>query len=200
MKPKVQNKQSFLKEPKNINFILSFIGTIVYGISGIISLGFSQFSVYITSYFHHNNIPIDMQYGHLISPIILFSNSLSSPLGGFFEKKVGFYKTLIVCNILIEIIIFIFINQMNVYFTLLLIISLGVVSGICMGIPTKNLFYYFPKKGGTLSSFIGSSLITCGIIVGFVWEKIMNPDKYTLKKGEQFYPLEVSRNYNKKYN
>ena len=102
--------QSDNSKSKKIKFILSFIGTIIYNISGLISLGISQFSVYITSFFHHNNIPIDMQYGNLVSPIILFSNSLSSPLGGFFEKKFGFYKTLIVCNIFIELLIFIFIN------------------------------------------------------------------------------------------
>ena len=191
--------QSDNSKSKKIKFILSFIGTIIYNISGLISLGISQFSVYITSYFHHNNIPIDMQYGNLVSPIILFSNSLSSPLGGFFEKKFGFYKTLIVSNIFIEILIFIFINQMNMYFSFALIILLGLVSGICMGIPGKNLFYYYPNKGGTLSSFMVSSFILCGITIGFTGEKIMNPDKYTLKKGEQFYPLEISANYLKFY-
>ena len=193
------NSHSNFSKSKKIKFIFSFIGTIIYGSSGIISLGISQFSVYITSYFHHNNIPIDMQYGNLISPIIILSNSLSSPLGGFFEKKFGFYKTLIVCNIFIEIFILIFINQMNKYFSFILIILLGLVSGICMGIPGKNLFYYYPNKGGTLSSFMVSSFILCGITIGFIGEKIMNPDKYTLKKGEQFYPLEISVNYIKFY-
>ena len=200
MKPESKdNSQSNFSKSKKIKFILSFIGTIIYGSSGIISLGISQFSVYITSYFHHNKIPIDMQYGNLISPIIILSNSLSSPLGGFFEKKFGFYKTLIVSNIFIEIFIFIFINQMNAYFSFIIIIFLGLVSGICMGIPGKNLFYYYPNKGGTLSSFMGSSFILCGITIGFIGEKIMNPDKYTLKKGEQFYPLEISVNYIKFY-
>ena len=199
MKSEEKNIQSKFLDSKKFKFILSFIGTILYGLSGLISLGISQFSVYITSYFHHNNIPIDMQYGNLVSPIILLSNSLSSPLGGFFEKKFGFYKTLIVSNICIELIILVFINQMNVLFSFVLIILLGLICGICMGIPSKNLFYYYPKKGGTLSSFATSTFILCGIIIGFIGENIMNPEKYTLQKGEQFYPLEVSVNYIKLY-
>ena len=199
MKSEEKKLSSSFTKSKKLKFISSFIGTLLYGSSGIISLGINQFSVYITSYFHHNDIQIDMQYGNLVTPIILLSNSLSSPLGGFFEKKIGFYKTLIFSNILIEIIILIFINQMNIYFSLGLIILLGFMGGLGMGIPGKNLFYYYPNKGGTLSSFINSAFISCGIIIGFIGEKIINPGKYTLKKGEQFYPLEVSVNYIKFY-
>ena len=35
--------------------------------------------------------------------------------------------------------------------------------------------------------------------MGIFGEKIINPEKYTLKKGEQFYPLEISQNYLKYY-
>ena len=196
---KIQEKESNYDKTKKIKFILTFIGTIFYGISGMISLGISSYSVYITSYFHHNNVEIDMQYGNLISPIVILSNSLSSPLGGLFENKFGFYKTLIMTNILIEIIILIFINQMSVFFSFILIVLMGMISGIGMGLPGKNLFFYYPDKGGTLGSFMGSAFITVGIVVGVIGEKIMNPDQYTLQKGEQFYPLEISANYIKFY-
>ena len=196
---KIQEKESYSDKTKKIKFILTFIGTIFYGISGMISLGISSYSVYITSYFHHNNVQIDMQYGNLISPIVTLSNSLSSPLGGLFENKFGFYKTLIMTNVLIEIIILIFINQMSVFFSFILIVLMGMISGIGMGLPGKNLFFYYPNKGGTLGSFMGSAFITVGMIVGVIGEKIMNPEQYTLQKGEQFYPLEISANYIKFY-
>ena len=196
---KIQEKESNYDKTKIIKFILTFIGTIFYGISGMISLGISSYSVYITSYFHHNNIQIDMQYGNLVSPIVSLANSFSSPLGGFFENKFGFYKTLIMTSIFIEIIILIFINQMSIFFSFILIILLGMISGIGMGLPGKNLFFYYPNKGGTLSSFMGSAFISVGIVVGIIGEKIMNPGQYTLQKGEQFYPLEVSANYIKFY-
>ena len=196
---KIQEKESYSDKTKKIKFILTFIGTIFYGISGMISLGISSYSVYITSYFHHNNVQIDMQYGNLISPIVTLSNSLSSPLGGLFENKFGFYKTLIMTNVLIEIIILIFINQMSVFFSFILIVLMGMISGIGMGLPGKNLFFYYPNKGGTLGSFMGSAFITVGMIVGVIGEKIMNPEQYTLQKGEQFYPLEISVNYIKFY-
>ena len=67
---------------KKTRFILSFIGTIIFGIGGITSMGISQYSVYITSYFHHQKVDIDMQYGNLIMPILMiiflgFSQTLS---------------------------------------------------------------------------------------------------------------------------
>ena len=182
------------EKSKKFKFILTFIGSLIYGVGGLTSIGINQFSVYITSYFYHNNVSINMQYGNLVAPIILFSNSLSSPLGGYFEKKFGFYKTLIFSNLLMELILFIFINQMNIFFSLILLILLGMVGGIGMGIPGKNLVSYYPKKAGILSSFMTSSFITTAIIINIIGEKIMNPEKYTLEKGEEFYPLNISKN------
>lgn len=187
------------EKSKKFKFILTFIGSLIYGVGGLTSIGINQFSVYITSYFYHNNVSINMQYGNLVAPIILFSNSLSSPLGGYFEKKFGFYKTLIFSNLLMELILFIFINQMNIFFSLILLILLGMVGGIGMRIPGKNLVSYYPKKAGILSSFMTSSFITTAIIINIIGEKIMNPEKYTLEKGEEFYPLNISKNYIKFY-
>ena len=45
---------------KKIRFIITFIGTILFLISTMICSGISNYSEYITSYFHHNNISIDM--------------------------------------------------------------------------------------------------------------------------------------------
>ena len=50
-------------------------------------MGISQYSVYITSYFHHQKIDMDMQYGNLIMPIFMVSNSIFAPLAGFIEKN-----------------------------------------------------------------------------------------------------------------
>ena len=47
----------------------------------------------------------------------------------------------------------------------------------------KIYFFYYPNKGGTLSSFMGSAFISVGIVVGIIGEKIMNPGQYTLQKG-----------------
>ena len=162
-------------------------------------MGISQYSVYITSYFHHQKIDIDMQYGNLIMPILMVSNSIFAPLAGFIEKKIGLYFTLILSSSLLELDTFLFMNQTSILKSALLIIFLGLSNGIGMAVPGRNLYFYFPKKGGFLGSILQSCLILVGIILSVIGEKIINPEKYTLSKGEQFYPLEISKNYLKFY-
>ena len=192
------NFQNKIKK-KRTRYILTFIGSIIFGIGGIASLGISQYSVYITSYFHHNQVEIDMQYGNLIMPILMLSNSIFSPLAGLIENKIGLYLSLILSSFLLEIVLLLFINQTNVWFSFILIIFLGLSNGIGMPIPGKNLFCYYPKKGGFLGSLMTSSFILMGTTISVIGEKVINPEKYTLSKGEQFYPLEISKNYIKFY-
>jgi len=192
------NFQNKIKK-KRTRYILTFIGSIIFGIGGIASLGISQYSVYITSYFHHNQVEIDMQYGNLIMPILMLSNSIFSPLAGLIENKIGLYLSLILSSFLLEIVLLLFINQTNVWFSFILIIFLGLSNGIGMPIPGKNLFCYYPKKGGFLGSLMTSSFILMGTTISIIGEKVINPEKYTLSKGEQFYPLEISKNYIKFY-
>ena len=86
---------------KKIRFIITFIGTILFLISTMICSGISNYSVYITSYFHHNNISIDMQYSHLIMPMMFLCNSLSAPIARFFEKKIGLFFSLLLIFFLV---------------------------------------------------------------------------------------------------
>ena len=73
---------------KKSKFISSFIGTLIYGIGGITSMGIGHYSVYITSYFHHKQVDIDMHYGNLIMPLLSLSHSIFSPLAGYLENKI----------------------------------------------------------------------------------------------------------------
>ena len=103
-------------------FILTFIGTIIYFIGIMTPFGIGQYSVYITSYFHHFNPKINIQLGNLMMPILTLALSLSSPLGGILEHKLGMHLTLIIGSVILELLIFIFITQTNIYITFLLII------------------------------------------------------------------------------
>ena len=102
-------------------------------------MSFGHYSVYITSYFHHNQVKIDMNYGNLVMPIIIFSNTIFSPLAGYFDKKIGLYYALLLSFILLELGILLFIYQNNILLSLILIIFLGFNNGIGMSIPGKNL-------------------------------------------------------------
>ena len=184
---------------KKSKFISSFIGTLIYGIGGITSMGIGHYSVYITSYFHHKQVDIDMHYGNLIMPILSLSHSIFSPLAGYLENKIGIYFALTLSFLLTELDLILFINQTSILFSFLLIIFLGFSSAIGMAIPGKNLFLYYPKKGGIIGSLMGSCFIIIGMIMSVIGEKIINPGKYTLTKEERFYPFEISKNYKKYY-
>lgn len=184
---------------KKTRFFSSFIGTILYATGGVTSMSLGHYSVYITSYFHHKQVKIDMNYGNLVMPIIIFSNSIFSPIAGYIDNKIGLYYSLLLSFILLELGLLLFINQNNIWLSIILIIFLGFSNGIGMTIPGKNLLLYYPKKGGIIGSTLGSCFLLLGTIFGVFGEKIINPGKYTLKKGEQFYPLEISQNYLKYY-
>ena len=184
---------------KKSKFISYFIGTLIYGIGGITSMGIGHYSVYITSYFHHKQVDIDMHYGNLIMPILSLSHSIFSPLAGYLENKIGIYFALTLSFLLTELDLILFINQTSILFSFLLIIFLGFSSAIGMAIPGKNLFLYYPKKGGIIGSLMGSCFIIIGMIMSVIGEKIINPGKYTLTKEERFYPFEISKNYKKYY-
>ena len=64
-----------------------------------------------------------------------------------------------------------------------------------MEVPLNNLYFYYPKKNGIINSLVGSSSIIMLSGFGVLGEKIINSEKYTLSKDEQFYPLEISQKY-----
>ena len=187
-----------LNKQKN-RFISTLIGTIIY-FTGIISpLGIGQYSVYITSYFHFYNPKIQIQIGNLMMPILILFVSLSSPLGGILEHKIGMHLTLLINSILLEIFIFFFILQRNIYLTFLIIIFIGINIGTIIAIPMKNICFYYPNNKGIIMGLITSFNIIFGAIMNVLGEKIINPNKIIIKEGETYYPLEISKNYIKFY-
>ena len=180
-------------------FILSFIGTIIYFIGIMTPFGIGQYSVYITSYFHYFNSKINIQYGNLIMPILILSLSLSAPIGGFLEHKLGMHLTLIFNSIILEILVLIFILQKNIWITFILIILIGMTIGAVISIPGKNICFYYPEKRGIIMSLLTSINVIIGSIVNVLGEKIINPEKITLKKNETYYPIDIAKNYIKFY-
>ena len=184
---------------KKKRFILSFIGTIIYFIGIMTPFGIGQYSVYITSYFHYFNPKINIQYGNLIMPILILSLSLSAPIGGFLEHKLGMHLTLIFNSIILEILVLIFILQKNIWITFILIILIGMTIGAVISIPGKNICFYYPEKRGIIISLLTSINVIIGSIVNVLGEKIINPEKITLKKNETYYPIDIAKNYIKFY-
>ena len=180
-------------------FILSFIGNIIYFIAIMTPFGIGQYSVYITSYFHHFNPRVNIQLGNLMMPILMLFLSFSAPLGGVLEHKFGMHLTLIINTIILEFLIFLFIIQRNIWITFLLIILIGMTIGSVITIPGKNICFYYPEKRGIITSLMTSITVIIGSIINVFGEKIINPEKITIKENETYYPISIAKNYIKFY-
>ena len=191
--------QKIFKNSHKKRFVSTLIGSFFYFIGIISSLGIGQYSVYITSYFHYYNSKVNMQIGNLMMPLLTFFLSLSAPLGGLYEHKIGMHLSLLINSIFLEIIIFCFIIQKNIYLTFFIIILKGVIFGTSISIPMKNLYLYYPEKKGLLMALINSIIVIFGGILNVIGENIINPKKVTIKDGEIYYPLYIAKNYIKYY-
>ena len=180
---------------KRRRFILSLLSYAIFsfGIAGMHQI--SHLSVYITSYFHYQQQTINMQLGNLIRPLFLVSFSLANPFGGFLEKKIGTYFSIIFCFIINEVIIFIFINQTNLLLTFFLICLLGINCGICHSIPRKNIYSFYPKRRAIIGAFMEVIFISISAFVLVLGEKTINPKKIVLKEGEHYYSYEICKKY-----
>ena len=176
-------------------FVSAFIGFV--GMSLILSYTFPvmNFSVYITSYIHETQTFVTMYFGLFLGIIANISMSIGRPISHFIEKRFGLIITVLLCLVLIlgANIVFLYLNNIWLFYFLSLVIqfSSGVINSLCM----KNLIFYRPKRKGfimvsirLLSNILGSGLTLLG-------EKIINPEGYTLKPGEEYYPKRISENF-----
>ena len=176
-------------------FVSAFIGFV--GVSLILSYTFPvlNFSVYITSYIHETQTFVTMYFGLFLGIIANISISIGKPISHFIEKRFGLIITVLLCLVLIlgANIVFLYLNNIWLFYLLSLIIqfSYGVINSLCM----KNLIFYRPKRKGfimvsiqLLSNILGSGLTLLG-------EKLINPEGYTLKPGEEYYPKRISENF-----
>ena len=176
-------------------FVSAFIGFV--GVSLILSYTFPvmNFSVYITSYIHETQTFVTMYFGLFLGIIANISISIGKPISHFIEKRFGLIITVLLCLVLIlgANIVFLYLNNIWLFYFLSLVIqfSSGVINSLCM----KNLIFYRPKRKGfimvsiqLLSNILGSGLTLLG-------EKLINPEGYNLKPGEEYYPKRISENF-----
>jgi MFS family permease len=173
-------------------FISTIIGTIgiFMSISFLMALG--NFSVYMTSYIHYKQEFVTMHYGMFINLIFSFANSLSHPLGGFFENSLGFFKTIILGSIITSISNIFFILQRNIWICYLIAIFLGMGAGISTSLLGKNLIFYSPNKKGVISGILSFGVLIIVAIFALGGEKIIAFKAHTIEDDEEFYPEEIA--------
>ena len=138
----------FKKERKK--FILKGISSLLacifytFGCFSFWSLGNSI--VYLISFRRFYNPNLTFSYGYFLIPIMNFSLTLTSPIGGFVEDKIGgkqtiFLSTLILCISLI----FMYISK-NIFYDYIIMGLIGFGLAIGINIPRKNACSYFMNK------------------------------------------------------
>ena len=182
-----QNKKNFLK---------TLIGTIIFGLSNSPSMAMLGLSVYITSYIHTKQQFVTMHYGNFFGPINQISMTIVGPIAGILDEKIGFHTTLILGSFIIFISLIGMYFQNNIYLFYFFLALKGIGSGICLPLPGKNLIMYVPGKKGLIGSTLMIPNILFATFFGFLGEKIINKNGYTLnpKIGEQFYPENICKN------
>ena len=189
-------KLSCIKKKKT-KFLLSLFSGILYILSQGVLFGSTGINVYILSYIHHKDKWVDMQYGNLMMPLMIFFLSLFSPLSGPVEKTLGPILSLLISSIFVEICLFLFYIQRNIWFFYSIILLCGFGVGISANIPVKNSCLYYPEKKGLISAGIMSFLGVSLAIYILIGEKLINPDKEGVidEDTQPYYSEEVSERF-----
>ena len=179
---------------KKAKFILSLFSAIFYILGQGVLLASSGIGVYILSYIHHKDHWVDMQYGNLMMPLMTLFLSLFSPLSGSLEKIFGPIISLLISSIVVEICLFLFYIQRNIwmFYSITLLSGFGV--GISANIVIKNACFYYPDKKGLISAGIMSFAGISASIYILVGEYLINPEKEGVidQDTEPYYSEEIS--------
>lgn len=183
---------------KKAKFILSFLSATIFqfGVSVLIATG--NLNVYFISYIRHKDSWVNMQYGNIMTPCMMLFLSAFSPLSGVMENLVGPRLTLLISGLIMELSLFLFYLQRNLFLFYSIALLLGFGSGLSANIAIKNACYYYPRKKGVIGSGVMS---IAGLGIGFysaMGERIINPNGEKVKNiKDPFYSEEVSMNTKK---
>ena len=173
--------------PKN-EFWFSFIGLIGFYLGALSTSSLSSISVYLTSYIHEKQDFVTMYHGLFIRLIHSFGSGIGQILGGILEYKLGLFLTTLLglCIVLLSNIFFIDIRNIWLCYAITLTSALG--QGIAGSLVGKNVVLYKPDKKALLSSIFTGISVLFGAGYAYLIEKLVNPDGYTLKESERYYP------------
>ena len=137
-----------------IKGLISLFSCIVHtlGYFSVWTLGNSV--VYLISFRRKFNQNLTFSYGYFLFPIMNFSLSLSSPIGGILEDKIGGKKTIILSTLILCTSFSIMYFSRNIFFDYILMSLNGIGIAVGINITRKNV----------CSFFMNSQALICGII------------------------------------
>ena len=186
---------------KRTKFILAFISSVFNALASALITGLGNIAVYILSYIHYKQEWVDMQYGNLMVSVMCLSLALFSPLSGPLETKCGPIISIIISSVIIELSVYLFYLQQNIWYFYGITVLTGIGSGLSANILLKNICFFYPKKKGLVSSLLLSFNSISTAVVSLLGEQIVNPrqDPIIDKNKAPYYSLEISQNVIKYY-
>ena len=166
-----------LAQTKKTKFIFAFISGVFLGFGQAVLMGSGYMAVYILSYIHHKDNWVDMPYGNLMNEFLVLFNAVFSPLSSILEKLCGPGISILISSIIVEISLFLFSIQRNIWAFYCITILSGLGIGISANIPLKNACLYYPKKKGLISACIISLSGVSTAIDVLIGEQLINPNK-----------------------
>ena len=134
---------------KRTKFILAFISSVFNALASALITGLGNIAVYILSYIHYKQEWVDMQYGNLMISVMYLSLAFFSPLSGPLETKFGPIISIIISSVIIELSVYLFYLQQNIWYFYGITVLTGIGSGLSANILLKNICFFYPKKKGT---------------------------------------------------
>ena len=191
-KKNIKNKK-IIKKDENTNFTKTLIGSIIFNLSLSPLTPITSLSVYITSYIHIKQKWVTMHYGNFFGTINQITMTLMGSIAGILENKIGFYNTITIGSIITIISLLGFYYIQDIYLFYFFIGLMGIGNGICSPLPFKNLIMFVPERKGLFSSLMMIPQVLVSSLFGFLGEKIINKNGYTLNSEnyEIFYPENI---------
>ena len=173
-----EDNSIFLEKKKKyiLKGLSSLLSSIIYifGCYSLWTVGDSI--VYLISFRRAYNPALNFSYGYFLVPIMNIFLSLTSPIGGIIEDKIGGRKTIFLSTsiICISFIFMYFTRNIFIDYILMSINGFGLAVGI--NITSKNVCSFFMNKKALICGIINLIPgILCAVLNYFYEKYILNP-------------------------
>ena len=181
-----------------INGIMSLISCIIHTLGYFSIFIHKNFVVYLISYRRHYNKYLTFSHGYFLFPILNLTLSLTIPIGGILEDKIGPKKVIILSTLILCSSFFLLYFSKNIIFDYFLMCVNGF--GIAIGIHTtkKNVCAYFMNRKAFIYGIthLIASFLCAGLNL-FIEKIILNPLSESPKIDNIYYDESIFLNYKK---
>ena len=153
-----EDRDSIEFKKKKRKFILKGFSSLfaciinTFGYFSIWSLG--NYIVYLISFRRYYNPSLTFSYGYFLIPIIYFTYSLTSPIGGTIENKLGGRKSIVLSYFILCISFSLMYFSKNIYIDYIIMFFIGIGLSAGISITKKNACSFFMNKKSLINGIV----------------------------------------------